>query len=269
LAVKPFVYFIRNGHGNVKIGVTARPESRIYSLAQASDTPLELVRTVDGGRRAEAWFHDRFSEYRIYGEWFRFVPEMMTAEADLRLPDEQVSDARRGAVIPIDVYRSMAADGRSQVEIATTLGVSRQAVNQSVKRYGIETKSGKRAADTTHDADVLLLTEAGKTAMEIASTLSMGAGKVRIILRRRGIKANKPTPKSKYASDLQKLAASGLCLADAASALGIHPPAAHKLAVRLGVKFADGRKMKQAKLPQSFSITSTFPSNSSDVPCSA
>lgn len=186
---------------------------------------------------------------------------MMTAEADLRLPDEQVSDARRGAIIPIDVYRSMAADGRSQVEIATTLGVSRQAVNQAAKRYGIATKSGKRAADTTHDAKVLRLTEAGKTAMEIASTLGMDAGKVRIILRRHGIKANKPTPKSKYASDLQELAASGLCLADAARALGVHPPAAHKLSVRLGIKFADGRKMKQATLPQSFSILSTFPSN--------
>lgn len=243
--MKPYVYFIRNGHGSVKIGVTAKPEGRVYGMASANDTPLELIRTVEGGRRAEAWFHAHFAEHRLHGEWFRFVPDMMTAEAALTIPDEPTRDARRGSIIPLDVYQGLAAEGKSQSEIAESLGISRQAVHQAATRYGIETRNGRFAADTTHDAEVIKLTKEGRTAMEIASVLGMESGKVRLILRRHGLKANKPAPKSKYADALRELAASGANLTEAARALGIHQPAAHMLSVKLGIKFADGRKMKR------------------------
>mgnify|MGYP003442241313 CR=1 FL=1 len=243
--MKSYVYFIRNGHGSVKIGVTAKPESRAYSLSQGSDTPLELVRSVEGGRRAEAWFHEHFAEHRLYGEWFKFVPEMMTVEADLQFEDEQTGDARRGTTIPIDIYQSMAEGGKSQSEIAQALGVSRQAVHQVAKRHAIKMKSGIAPADTTYDAEVIRLTGAGQTAMEIAETIGIYAGKVRLILARHCIKANKPAPRSKYEAAMRDLAASGCSLVDAARQLGIHQPGAHSLAKRLDIKFADGRKMKK------------------------
>ena len=244
MAVKPYVYFIRNGHGSVKIGVTAKPESRAYALMQGSDTPLELVRTVEGGRRSEAWFHERFSEHRLHGEWFKFVPEMMTVEAELNLAEDHTGDARRGTKVPIDVYQSMAADGKSQSEIAQALGISRQAVNQFAARNKINTKSGILPADTTYDEDVIRLTNSGKTAMEIAEKLSIYTGKVRIILARHGMRPNKPAPKSQYEIAMRGLAALGCSLADAARQLGIHQPAAHRIARRLDIKFADGRRMK-------------------------
>jgi DNA-binding CsgD family transcriptional regulator len=243
--MKPYVYFIRNGHGSVKIGVTANPEGRVFGMSSANDTPLELIRTVEGGRQAEAWLHARFADLRLHGEWFRFVPEMMTAEADLTIPDGPTRDARCGPRIPLDVYQGLAAEGKSQSEIAQALGISRQAVHQAASRYGIEIKNGRAAADTTHDAEVIRLAEAGKTAMEIASVLGINSGKVRIILGRHSLKANKPAPKSKYADALRGLAASGASLADAARALGVHQPAAHKMSVKLGIKFADGRKRKK------------------------
>lgn len=75
------VYFLRGeGDGPVKIGFSDFENERRQSVQVGAASALSIVRTVAGGKTVEAWFHRHFKEHRIRGEWFEFVPEMMTAE---------------------------------------------------------------------------------------------------------------------------------------------------------------------------------------------
>ncbi len=75
------VYFIQAGSTDaVKIGSARDPEARILDLQRSNHEKLRIIRIVDGDMRAERWFHDRFSAQRSHGEWFTFVPEMLTVE---------------------------------------------------------------------------------------------------------------------------------------------------------------------------------------------
>jgi hypothetical protein len=77
------IYFIACADASaVKIGITtqtyhASPESAAFArLGQAQvncPLQLDLVGLCDGGRYEEAEIHQRFSEFRIRGEWFRLV----------------------------------------------------------------------------------------------------------------------------------------------------------------------------------------------------
>lgn len=69
------VYFVRAG-SRVKIGFTKDISSRMNSLQTASAVDLNLVLTMDGDRNFEAEMHERFSDYWIKGEWFRWCKEI-------------------------------------------------------------------------------------------------------------------------------------------------------------------------------------------------
>lgn len=77
------VYFILTESGAVKIGVAADPATRLQKLQVGNHERMHLVRVIDGGFDEERWLHQRFLKHRIRGEWFAFVPEMMT----VRPPD--------------------------------------------------------------------------------------------------------------------------------------------------------------------------------------
>lgn len=76
------VYFIRvRGTNIVKIGSSERPDDRIQQLQVGSPHELELLGTCDSPSdefsdsdgMSEKYYHRRFANRRIRGEWFRLT----------------------------------------------------------------------------------------------------------------------------------------------------------------------------------------------------
>jgi Meiotically up-regulated gene 113 len=89
------VYMIRAGlAGDVKIGVAKDPLKRLGTLQTSSAAMLRLIRVLQGDAGVEKALHRRFSSGRKAGEWFAFVPEMLTE--DLGHPDLPIPVAKRG-----------------------------------------------------------------------------------------------------------------------------------------------------------------------------
>jgi transcriptional regulator with XRE-family HTH domain len=72
------VYFVsRAGDGAIKIGVSRNPASRLAQLRSGSPEQLTLLAVIPGGRKKERELHNRFAEFRIYGEWFAASAELV------------------------------------------------------------------------------------------------------------------------------------------------------------------------------------------------
>jgi len=80
------VYIIKNEAGYVKIGHADDARGRLRALQTANPGELFLIRVVAGGQKIERWFHRRFADQRVGGEWFHFVPEMLTVIAPDEIP---------------------------------------------------------------------------------------------------------------------------------------------------------------------------------------
>ena len=77
------VYIIRAGeNGPVKIGFTSNMPSRLAYLKAAHYEELRVLRVLDLGIGAEGWMHRRFAHAHIRGEWFHFLPEMLTVQPE-------------------------------------------------------------------------------------------------------------------------------------------------------------------------------------------
>ena len=77
----------------VKIGYAADVDKRIRELQCGCPEPLQKLVVFPGEREEEKALHDRFSEYRVQGEWFRyegpvvrFVWDMGSLVADIPDP---------------------------------------------------------------------------------------------------------------------------------------------------------------------------------------
>jgi hypothetical protein len=99
--VKEVVYFIQDGLGNIKIGVSVNVSHRLADLRGANSTELTLLATEPGGYLMEQAMHWEFGEYRIHGEWYSPGVRLMkyiekaqgkTAEEQQR---EQFAERRR------------------------------------------------------------------------------------------------------------------------------------------------------------------------------
>jgi len=66
-----YVYFIRRPDGQIKIGFSHEPESRLRAISSQSGLRMMLLATIPGGAALERELHARFDEYREIGEWFR------------------------------------------------------------------------------------------------------------------------------------------------------------------------------------------------------
>jgi hypothetical protein len=63
-------YFIDDGQA-VKIGESTKVGKRFEDLQKANSRRLTLVAAFRGGPAAEAYYHGRFREHHIHGEWFQ------------------------------------------------------------------------------------------------------------------------------------------------------------------------------------------------------
>lgn len=77
-----FVYVIRNGMGQVKIGISNNPNARLADLRTASPVPLALVWVGAlhySGFGLEHMAHNILTRYRMEGEWFECPVEASVA----------------------------------------------------------------------------------------------------------------------------------------------------------------------------------------------
>jgi gas vesicle protein len=70
------VYFIGNDKGQIKIGYSKDPPSRLSALQTASPHPLKLLALKPGGADVEAELHTKYSNCRLEGEWFQLTDEL-------------------------------------------------------------------------------------------------------------------------------------------------------------------------------------------------
>jgi len=79
------IYFIEDGRGYVKIGVSLDVDARLKSLQTGNSQTLSLVGTVRGSYDQEAYWHARFSDQHHRGEWFRIEDKLETFLDILRI----------------------------------------------------------------------------------------------------------------------------------------------------------------------------------------
>ena len=66
-----FIYFLQDGHNNIKIGWTKYLEDRRKALMTGSASDLRLLGYVQGTRKGEAAMHSKLKTLRITKEWYR------------------------------------------------------------------------------------------------------------------------------------------------------------------------------------------------------
>ena len=74
---QPYVYFVQNEDGYIKIGFTRHIKSRLVRMQIDNCMKLKLIGKVKGGQELESKLHRKFKQYRKRGEWFGAVPELL------------------------------------------------------------------------------------------------------------------------------------------------------------------------------------------------
>lgn len=65
------IYFIGDGRGHIKIGISDNPASRLDALQTGSPVRLTLLCSYPGTEEDERRLHGEFEHDRVVGEWFR------------------------------------------------------------------------------------------------------------------------------------------------------------------------------------------------------
>jgi hypothetical protein len=73
--VHAYIYFLQSDDA-VKIGTSTNITMRLGVLRCATPYGAQLIGAMPGGRALEADLHERFSSYRLCGEWFSLVPPL-------------------------------------------------------------------------------------------------------------------------------------------------------------------------------------------------
>jgi Meiotically up-regulated gene 113 len=73
------VYFMQAAAGGpIKIGYTrCSVKKRMAQLQTGTSEPLKCLGTINGGKDTEAHLHQRFSQQRLHGEWFKPSEELL------------------------------------------------------------------------------------------------------------------------------------------------------------------------------------------------
>jgi hypothetical protein len=95
------VYLIRAGDMPfVKIGWADDVERRLSDLQTAHYEELSIIRVFVCERRVEGWLHHHFRDQHVRGEWYRFVPSMLTvAIGDVEQRSRGVTAEHRQKII--------------------------------------------------------------------------------------------------------------------------------------------------------------------------
>lgn len=76
------VYFVGGETGPIKIGFTQQPmKERLKCIQNGSPIKLHVLATLNATRINEKFYHRRFAQSRLHGEWFERTPEIL-AEID-------------------------------------------------------------------------------------------------------------------------------------------------------------------------------------------
>lgn len=70
-----FIYILRDVD-RVKIGFSTAPRNRVAAIQNMSGRQLRVIACVPGTQTQEQQLHQRFSEFRLHGEWFRVDGEL-------------------------------------------------------------------------------------------------------------------------------------------------------------------------------------------------
>lgn len=95
------IYFIQAGEGPVKIGVAKNVEQRLAALQTAHYEPLRVLKTINGGLKAERQIHSRLSSFRLAGEWFKWTAEVQAIILELETAILQPDDAYAIRTTPV------------------------------------------------------------------------------------------------------------------------------------------------------------------------
>ena len=69
---KGYIYFIQEGlDGQIKIGYSLDPKSRLKSLQTSNPRQLRLLLTLEGDEDYERKLHKQFDRHKLQGEWFQ------------------------------------------------------------------------------------------------------------------------------------------------------------------------------------------------------
>ncbi|MBX9594075.1 MAG: GIY-YIG nuclease family protein [Roseomonas sp.] len=125
------VYVIQQGDcGPVKIGFTTGIEHRLSSLQTASPEPLRVIRMFHGTRKDERRLHASLAMHRLNGEWFKPVPEVLSAGHDrMHLPIVDERQERQETDCPLAVWRKT-----SRVPVAS-IAAALETTKQAISRY--------------------------------------------------------------------------------------------------------------------------------------
>jgi len=74
--IKGYVYFLQAGD-SIKVGFSVNPWSRAKELQTGNAEKGVLLGTIKGTQYDEAAIHEKFSRFRLNGEWFRADPELL------------------------------------------------------------------------------------------------------------------------------------------------------------------------------------------------
>jgi hypothetical protein len=134
--------YIAKSNGLYKIGQSLNPFNRVKQLRY--DHPdIKLLGYTD--KLWETDLHKKYSEYRVYGEWFDFDDNMIKEILkDFHFTDKRVLDTRKPVKnIPsknnkakhISFQIELMLKFYSKTEIATYLSISRQALYDLLKSH--------------------------------------------------------------------------------------------------------------------------------------
>lgn len=106
-----WLYFVGcRDSGMVKIGITKKLKARMSALRNNSPVPVKLFHTICVYPDVERDMHERFSESRQHGEWFKLTDDINRCIESLK--SRQVSDWIPGSGIPSieDMIEDMALE---------------------------------------------------------------------------------------------------------------------------------------------------------------
>lgn len=143
-----FLYVIRQGQdGPVKIGCATDPGTRLQSMQSGNPDPLFLLGVCRGGRGAERMLLSVFKPYRLRGEWFKPVPEIMSFVSEL-VPWEVVKAGGECPTIrtPSERAQHLRNVGYTFQEIGDFMGVTRQRAQQLAPAMLARPEGGRKIA---------------------------------------------------------------------------------------------------------------------------